>query len=379
MKIHIIENGYFEECKKINKPELILEKNDIDYLKMDDNTELWGKVEEEDCKYNYDNRYKNNFNDKIMRQILKDKYQASMYLNEWLNIKPGYEIKPEEIEEVTESYITKNWVNRETDIVYKDKKYDGVFYLIEHQTKVDYKMAKRIVEYKNEIENHYEINRSKEETENAKKIANVTALVIYIEDETWKAKRNIYEIKIKNPRLRYNTKEDYELICINNYTLEELEAKVKTNEENIILKLALINKLGQIKNEEIMLKEMKNIKITPRQIDYIASYINERIVRKQGNEVAKLMIKSIEEKLEKEEEENMLEAFVDRFLDMADEKERKGKIKGEKIGEKRGITQGINQVAINMLRQKYKKEEIKKCTGLSDAKIKELEKTIQNA
>lgn len=43
MKIHIIENGYFEECKKINKPELILVKNDIDYLKMDDNTELWGK------------------------------------------------------------------------------------------------------------------------------------------------------------------------------------------------------------------------------------------------------------------------------------------------------------------------------------------------
>lgn len=29
--------------------------------------------------------------------------------------------------------------------------------------------------------------------------------------------------------------------------------------------------------------------------------------------------------------------------------------------------------------EKYKKEEIKKCTGLSDAKIKELEKTLQNA
>ena len=35
-----------------------------------------------------------------MRQILKDKYQAAMSLNEWLNIKPGYEIKPEEIEEI---------------------------------------------------------------------------------------------------------------------------------------------------------------------------------------------------------------------------------------------------------------------------------------
>ena len=47
-----------------------------------------------------DEKYTNNFNDKIMRQILKDKYQAAMSLNEWLNIKPEYEIKPEEIEEI---------------------------------------------------------------------------------------------------------------------------------------------------------------------------------------------------------------------------------------------------------------------------------------
>ena len=122
--------------------------------------------------------------------------------------------------------------------------------------------------------------------------------------------------------------------------------------------------------EEAMLKEIKNIKITTQQIDYIVSYINERIARKQGKEVAKLMIKSIE-KLEYKEGKNMLEAFVDRFLDMADEKEKKG--------EKRGISEGISQVAVNMLKQKYKKEEIKKCTGLSDEKIKELEKTLQSA
>ena len=102
---------------------------------------------------------------------------------------------------------------------------------------------------------------------------------------------------------------------------------------------------------------------------------NERISRKQGKEVAKLMIESIEEKLEYKEGKNMLEAFVDRFLDMADEKEKKG----EKRGEKRGISEGISRVAINMLKQKYKKAEIKKCTGLSDDKIDELEKNLRSA
>ena len=360
MKIHIIENDDLEEYEKLrNKPKLRLLTND------------YYKVTEEETKYTYNENYTNNFNDKIMRKILKDKVQASIYLNEWLKIKKGFEIKPEEIEEVTESYITKSWKNRETDIVYKDKKYEGVFYLIEHQTKVDYLMAKRIREYKNEIENHYELNCSSKEP---RKIANVTALVIYIENEKWKAKTNIEELKIKNPRLKEQPKDDYEIISINNYTLEQLQSKVKENEKNIILKLALINKLGKMQNEEIMIKVMKNIKISSTQIDYVASYINERISKKCGKEFAKLMIKSIEEKLENREEKNMLEAFVDRFLDMADEREKRGKATGEKIGEKRGIA----QVAINMLKEKCDKKIIKKCTGLSDEKIKELEKTLEH-
>ena len=361
MKIHIIENDNLEEYEKLrNKPKLRVITND------------YYKVAEEETRYTFNENYTNNFNDKIMRKILKDKVQASIYLNEWLKIKNGFEIKPDEIEEVTESYITKSWKNKETDIVYKDKKYEGVFYLIEHQTKVDYLMAKRIREYKNEIENQYELNSSSKEI---RKIANVTALVIYIENEKWKAKTNIEELKIKNPRLKKQPKDDYEIISINDYTLKELEAKVKENAENIILKLALINKLGKMENEELMIKVMKNIKINSTQIDFVASYINERISKKCGKEFAKLMIKNIEEKLENKEEKNMLEAFVDRFLDIADEREKRGKAAGEKIGEKRGIA----QVAINMLKQKYKKEEIKKCTGLSDEKIKELEKTLQNA
>ncbi len=357
MKIHIIENDDLEEDEKLsNKPKLRLITND------------YYKVAEEESKYSYTKNYTNNFNDKIMRKILKDKVQASIYLNEWLKIKKGFEIKPEEIEEVTESYITKSWKNRETDIVYKDKKYEGVFYLIEHQTKVDYLMAKRIREYKNEIENHYELNSS---SKDIRRIANVTALVIYIENRKWKAKTNIEELKIKNPRLKEKQKDDYEIISINDYTLEVLEEKVKENEENIILKLALINKLGKMKNEEIMIKVMKDIKINSTQIDYVASYINERISKKCGKEFAKLMIKNIEEKLENREEKNMLEAFVDRFLDIADEREKRG--------EKHGIAQGISQVAINMLKAKCDKKIIKKCTGLSDEKIKELEKTLQNA
>ena len=105
MKIHLIENNYYEEST--NKTHLRLITNNVDS----------NMLREDEAKYNID-KYKNNINDKIMRQILKDKFQAAIYLNDWLKIKPNYEIKPEELEEVIESYITHNWSNKETDILF---------------------------------------------------------------------------------------------------------------------------------------------------------------------------------------------------------------------------------------------------------------------
>ncbi len=75
------------------------------------------------------------------------------------------------------------------------------------------------------------------------------------------------------------------------------------------------------------------------------------------------MIKNIENEINEEEEKNMLEAFVDRFLEE---------------GRKEGIKESLSQVAINMLKEKCDKALIKKYTGLSDAKIAKLEKTLQS-
>ena len=357
LKIHIIENDDYEEYN--NKTNLRLITNNLDSYTL-------GEDEE---KYGSDN-YKNNFNDKIMRQILKDKYQAAIYLNDWLKIKSEYEIKPEDLEEVTESYITHTWSNKETDIVYKDKKYEGAFYLIEHQTKVDYLMAKRIREYKNEIENHYELNKIK--SDNNKRIANVIAIVLYIEDKKWNAKRNIEEIKMPNPRVERKIEDDYALVSINEYSIEDLKKKLKQNNKNIILKLALINKVSKTKEIEKIVKEIKDIKVEECEIDYIASYINERISKKISKDVAKLMIKYIENQFEEKEEKNMLEAFVDRFLE-------EGRKEGIKEGRKEAREESLSQVAINMLKEKCDKSMIKKCTGLSETKIAQLEKRLKQA
>ena len=340
MKIHIIVE-YLEITHNIRK---IKGKSD--------------RLAEEEEKYTY----VNNSNDKIMRQILKDKNQVAMNLNEWLKIKDENKIKPEELEEVTESYITKTWSNEETDILYKDKKYEGVYYLIEHQTKVDYQMAKRIAEYKNEIQNHYQRNEKIRNNKNYK-IANISAVVLYSGDKKWDAKKRFEEMQIINPRLRKNvTKEkEYEVISMDDYTLQELREKVKQNDTNIITKIEYIRKVSKIKEAGKLIQELKKIKIKRDEINYIASYIVKRINIECGKEKAKLMIKNIEREYE-EEKEDMLDEFVDRLL---------------YEGKKEGKAQALFEVAINMLKEKCDKKIIKKCTGLSEAKINQIEKSLQ--
>ena len=159
-----------------------------------------------------------------------------------------------------------------------------------------------------------------------------------------------------NPRVERTIEDDYALVSINGYSIEDLKKKLKQNNKNIILKLALINKVSKIKEIEKIVKEIKDIKVEESEIDYIASYINERISKKISKDVAKLMIKYIEDQFEKKEGKNMLEAFVDRFLE-----------------------EGINLVAINMLKEKCDKSMIKKYTGLSEKKIAQLEKSLQKA
>ena len=303
-------------------------------------------------------------NDKIMRTILKDRVQAAICLNKWLKVKAGYKIKAEELEEMTESYITSDLENRESDIVYKDKKYEGVFYLIEHQTKVDYQMAKRIAEYKNEIRRHYQ-NNTKLKNNKGFKVAKIIAIVLYTGKEKWTASKTLDDIEVACPRIEEKETDEYQLEITNEYKVEALKQDIETNNKDILAKIFFIDKLGDSKNLNKVEQEIDNLKITEEEIDYIASYINKIISRTYGEETSKQMIKILEKGLSKEEGKDML---MENFVKTCFEE-----------GEKSGKKAGISQVAINMLKQKCKKELIKQCTGLSDAKIKELEKTLQSA
>ena len=225
----------FLKYQEIFHPEDKLEKNNNFLI-----------VKEDEEKYEY--KKVNNEHDKVFRTILDDKKEAVTFINKTLNLK----LKKEEIEKYKENYITEELINNQTDIVYKikDKK---VFILIEHQTKIDYSMPYRIMEYQYKIiKSAVDINKLKLKEY---KIPIVIPIVLYTGRKKWNAKKYIKEAQESFEQ--YNGEElgKYKLVDVNDFTDEELlkefiekGRKAKrinfpyTNKEEILKKLSLVNK-----------------------------------------------------------------------------------------------------------------------------------------
>ena len=86
--------------------------------------------------------------------------------------------------------MNKIFQNREADIVYKYKD-KNIFFLIEHQTKIDYTMPYRIVEYEIEImKSAVDIRKIKNKEY---KLPLVVPIVLYTGKKKWDAKRYLEE------------------------------------------------------------------------------------------------------------------------------------------------------------------------------------------
>lgn len=88
--------------------------------------------------------------DKIFKEILLNKKEASRFIYINLNIF----VNPNQLELCNSEFRTKNNRVLEVDILYKVKN-KQLFFLIEHQTKVDKYMVYRMLNYQTEIINRY--------------------------------------------------------------------------------------------------------------------------------------------------------------------------------------------------------------------------------
>ena len=305
----------------------------------------------------------NHQHDKIFRTVLDRKSDAIALINKALNT----QLEVQDIEKYNSSFINKVFQNREADIVYKIKD-RSIFILIEHQTKVDYLMPYRILEYEVAImQSAIDLDKIKNKES---KIPLVIPIVLYTGNKKWNAKKYLEENQEKIEEIE-NGLGNYNLIDINEMTEKEL-----LEDNSFISKMMLIEKSKNTENIVEILEKI--VKITKEEDkDTLRRIISIILEEKIGITKAKELIEKMEG-----DEGNML-AVVDMirrenqmYIEIG---KKEGKIEGKKEGKKEGVKQGELKekikIVTNMLKEKFNIETIQKITGINK---EEIEKIAQN-
>ena len=308
--------------------------------------------------------------DKIIKKILENKKEAADFINRAIKLcKP---IKSDDLINYNKEYITDFFEIREADVVYKFKN-NNVFFLIEHQRKIDYSMPYRIFEYKIEIlKSNLDRERIKQKNYKAPLII---AVVIYTGLGKWKVPQNLLQIQEQcttylKEQLGINS--FYILEDVNKYSNQEL---IESN--NFLEKIFLLEKSKSqeevkenfIKILQKLQKEENQGKITKEAKEEFENNIIKILLPKISEEEIKEQLQKVE-KINKNGDGQMYGLAV---CDMLARENRMMRKNSEKIGEKRGLRNGIIQVAQNLINMKVSPEQIKKATGLTDEELKELE------
>lgn len=292
-------------------------------------------IAEDRIHYQLEKQKVNQPHDKLFKIVLNEKREAAALINRVLNLRK--KLEKEDIERYRTEHINNMFEKTESDMVYKIKNKD-IFFLIEHQSTIDYRMPARILKY--EIEIIEEALKGKKLTKKNYKIPMVIPIVLYIGTRKWNVKKSIQECQTEIPEQINMNIGEYNIVDVNDYTNDELEA-----DEFFYSKMMLLEKLT--KEEEIF-------------------QTLGRIAENEKDETNKLLLKRIialilkgklsEEKIESEEIDMMLEVI------------EKGYEKQRKLGK----LEGILETARELLKFGMNKEDIQKVTKLTKKEIEKL-------
>ena len=311
----------------------------IDYLRYQERSL---GVREEETQYVIE-KPKKQKHDKIFKEILDNKREGAKIISK----KSDYKISESEIEKYNRKFVLPELENRESDVIYKLKD-KPVFFLIEHQTKVDYSMPFRMLEYSMAI---IKSAITKEKMKSSKeRFPVVVPIVLYTGREKWKVPITLeerqYESKSQNLQFKYN------LVDGGKISKEEL-----MREESILSKAILLEKLD---NPEEILETLR--KITTKDLDLDEKYFINLILKYLLPEkLNKNETKEILENLKGKEDGTM---FIDILRKYFDDKEEKA------------VNEGIKKVVKEMLRKNIDEKTVIEVTKITDQELKEIKSAM---
>ena len=294
---------------------------------------------------------RNQKHDKIFKEILDYKKEGVKLLNKYLDL----EIEEKDIEKYTRKFVLPELENRESDVIYKLKN-EQIFFLIEHQTKVDYSMPFRMLEYSMAI---IKSAITKEKMKSSKEVFPVVIpIVLYTGREKWKVPITLeerqYESKSQNLQFKYN------LVDGSKISKEEL-----MKENSILSKAILLEKLD---NPEEILEILKEI--TTKNLDsderYFINLILKYLLPDKISENEKV---GILENLKGKEDDTM---FIDILRKYFDDKEEKAVKEAVKDTTKATTYELIKE----MLRKNIDEKTVIEVTKITDQELKEIKSAM---
>ena len=301
--------------------------------------------------------------DKIMKKILSHKKEAVKFINRTVNLQS--KVTPESIEIYNKEYITDSLEIRQADVIYKLKN-NNIFFLIEHQSKVDYSIPYRILEYKTEILK-YNVDKERMKQKDYK-MPLIIAIVLYTGKESWKVKQEFCQVQEECStylKEKLGISSFYILEDINKISEEEL---LESN--NFLEKIFLLEKSKSkedlkenfIKIIQKLKREEQEGKITKEDKEEFEENIIKILLPKIGQE-------EIKEQIEKSREgvEEKMELAVTRMIAKENQAIRT-KSKRE------GMTQKSMEIAKKLFEIHMTAEEVKQITGLTEKEMAKLKK-----
>ena len=213
------------------------------------------QLAEESTEYRIKQKKENNRHDKLVKIILKDEKEMAIFINKFLE--PKEKIDSRNLIKFTNSYITRKYKTKEADLVYQLKNQD-IFFLVEHQSTVDYAMPYRILNYCIDIMQEWsKTKKIKRET----RYPIIVPIVIYTGMERWRIPKKFKEKQISNSVFENNKIDiEYNLVEINKLSVQFLLKKRSLFACGMILEKSK-NEKELKENVESIVKTVKDKKL----------------------------------------------------------------------------------------------------------------------
>ena len=360
----------------------------VDYWRYQSKIPIRSTVHDTEEKYKLEKERKNThqYHDKIFKEILDNKKEFIMFIKKYIRCEQKENlIKESDIEKYNREFITSDFTVKESDIIYRMKEKD-VFFIVEHQSRIDYEMAKRINEYCVEL-----IRNVTKGEKNPKVYPLIIPIVLYTGKKRWNAPRSLSEMQEKYDGFEPLNYPKYNLVDINILSKDELIEeksgiskailfeKIETKEETkrAIDKLIEIGLTEEEKRYLKMILTYSNDIRKKLDIDEINNY--KKIISKGDDSMTnfeRLFIELLDEKHEKQRKAKE-EAIKEGKEQGLKEGKEEGIKEGRKEGRKEGIREGMKIITKEMLRKQFSDEIIMDTTKINKKDLQKLKEELK--